>query len=52
MAIGTMTKGEKAVVYVNSPYLTPCPLMPSIEDKELQFEVDLVHFIQVFVIFC
>ncbi|KAK4581994.1 hypothetical protein RGQ29_025234 [Quercus rubra] len=37
MGIGTMARGEKAVAYVTSQYLTQSPLIP----------VELVHFIQV-----
>jgi hypothetical protein len=51
MGIGTMVREEKAVIYVASQYLTESPLMPVIEDSEVQFEVELVHFIQVSVIF-
>ncbi|XP_027334699.1 peptidyl-prolyl cis-trans isomerase PASTICCINO1 isoform X2 [Abrus precatorius] len=48
MAIGTMVREEKAVIYVTSQYLTESPLMPVIEDyDEVHFEVELVHFIQV-----
>ena len=48
MGMGTMTKGEKAVIYVTRPYLTKSTLVPSLEDyDELQFEVELIHFIQV-----
>lgn len=48
MGIGTMTRGEKAVVYVTSQYLTQSPFMPEIENvDEIQFNVELVHFIQV-----
>ena len=48
MAIGTMTRGEKAVVFVSNAYLTESPLMNITEDLEgVQFEVELVHFIQV-----
>lgn len=48
MGIGTMTRGEKAVIFVTSQYLTPSPLI-SVEDgiEEVHFEVELVHFIQV-----
>jgi len=49
MAIGTMTRGEKAVVFVSRSYLTGSPLMPikgGLEDVE--FEVELVHFVQVY----
>lgn len=48
MGIGTMTRGEKAIVYVTSQYLTQSPLIPVIESfEEVHFEVELVHFIQV-----
>lgn len=48
MAIGTMVREEKAVIYVTSQYLTESPLMPVIEGyDEVHFEVELVHFIQV-----
>lgn len=48
MGIGTMTRGEKAVIFVTSQYLTPSPLI-TMEDgiEEVHFEVELVHFIQV-----
>jgi hypothetical protein len=48
MGIGTMARGEKAVIYVTSQYLTQSPLIPAIEGfEEVHFEVELVHFIQV-----
>ncbi|XP_077238858.1 FKBP-type peptidyl-prolyl cis-trans isomerase family protein [Tasmannia lanceolata] len=48
MGIGTMTRGEKAVIYVSSLYLTQSPFMPVVEGyDEVQFEVELVRFIQV-----
>ncbi|KAJ0979581.1 hypothetical protein J5N97_015055 [Dioscorea zingiberensis] len=48
MAIGTMTRGEKATIFVSNAYLTESPLMKITEDLEdIQFEVELVHFIQV-----
>lgn len=48
MGIGTMTRGEKAVVYVMKEYLTQSPLIPSIEGvAEIHFEVELLHFVQV-----
>lgn len=48
MGIGTMTRGEKAVIYLTSQYLTQCPFMPVVEGiEEVHFEVELVHFIQV-----
>ncbi|KAK8685343.1 hypothetical protein V6N13_041346 [Hibiscus sabdariffa] len=48
MGIGTMTRKEKAVIYVTNQYLTPSPLLPVMEGYgEVHFEVELVHFIQV-----
>jgi hypothetical protein len=48
MGIGTMTRGEKAVIYVTSQYLTQTPLIPMMDGfEEVHFEVELVHFIQV-----
>lgn len=48
MGMGTMTRGEKAIIYVTRPYLSQSTLIPSIEDyDEVQFEVELIHFIQV-----
>ncbi|XP_020204784.1 LOW QUALITY PROTEIN: peptidyl-prolyl cis-trans isomerase PASTICCINO1-like [Cajanus cajan] len=48
MAIGTMVREEKAVIYVTSQYLTESPLMRVADDyDEVHFEVELVHFIQV-----
>eukprot|EP00268_Persea_americana_P025742 TRINITY_DN2509_c0_g1_i1.p1 TRINITY_DN2509_c0_g1~~TRINITY_DN2509_c0_g1_i1.p1 ORF type:complete len:628 (-),score=137.29 TRINITY_DN2509_c0_g1_i1:676-2559(-) len=48
MGIGTMSRGEKAIIYVSSLYLTQSPFMPEAEGyEEVQFEVELVHFIQV-----
>lgn len=48
MGIGTMTRGEKATLYVNRHYLTKSPTMSAVESyEEVQFEVELVHFIQV-----
>ncbi|XP_057511964.1 peptidyl-prolyl cis-trans isomerase PASTICCINO1 [Actinidia eriantha] len=48
MGIGTMSRGEKAVIYVTNPYLTESPFMPMVEGiEEAHFEVELVHFIQV-----
>ncbi|KAK4585040.1 hypothetical protein RGQ29_022631 [Quercus rubra] len=47
MGIGMMPRGEKAVVYVTSQYLTQSPLIPVMEGlEEVHFEVQLVHFIQ------
>ncbi|KAG0468100.1 hypothetical protein HPP92_017428 [Vanilla planifolia] len=48
MGIGTMAKGEKAVIFVNDCYLTKSSLMQIPKGlQEVQFEVELVHFIQV-----
>lgn len=48
MGIGSMTRGEKAVLYVSNQYITESPFMPVVEGvEEVHFEVDLVHFIQV-----
>ncbi|XP_020592878.1 peptidyl-prolyl cis-trans isomerase PASTICCINO1 [Phalaenopsis equestris] len=48
MGIGTMTKGEKAVIYVNNGYLSESSLMQIPEGhEEVQFEVELIHFTQV-----
>lgn len=48
MGIGSMTRGEKAVLFVTSQYLTKCPFMPMVADiEEVHFEVELVHFVQV-----
>lgn len=48
MGIGTMARGEKAVIYVTSQYLSDSPLLHLEEGtEEVHFEVELVHFIQV-----
>ncbi|CAB4284626.1 unnamed protein product [Prunus armeniaca] len=48
MGIGTMTREEKAVIYVTSQYITTSPFLPAVEGlEEVHFEVELVHFIQV-----
>ncbi|XP_058214897.1 peptidyl-prolyl cis-trans isomerase PASTICCINO1 [Rhododendron vialii] len=48
MGIGTMSRGEKAVIYVSKHYLTKSPFMPMVDGlEEVHFEVELVHFIQV-----
>ncbi|KAK2657740.1 hypothetical protein Ddye_010792 [Dipteronia dyeriana] len=48
MGIGTMSREEKAVIYVKSQYLTQSHLLPVIEGyEEVHFEVELVHLIQV-----
>ncbi|XP_031485513.1 peptidyl-prolyl cis-trans isomerase PASTICCINO1 isoform X1 [Nymphaea colorata] len=47
MGIGTMTRGEKAMIYVNEPYLTESPFMDVDSFQEVQFEVELVQIIQV-----
>lgn len=47
-----MTKSEKAKIYVTRDYLSKSTLMPSVEGlEEVLFEVELVHFIQVEIIF-
>ncbi|XP_064947156.1 peptidyl-prolyl cis-trans isomerase PASTICCINO1-like isoform X2 [Musa acuminata AAA Group] len=48
MGIGTMARGEKAAIFLSKTYMTKSSLMPMIEDhEEIQFEVELIHFIQV-----
>lgn len=48
MGIGTMSRGEKAVIYVDKEYITQGPLIPLVEGiAEVYFEVELVHFVQV-----
>ncbi|CAL4922825.1 unnamed protein product [Urochloa decumbens] len=48
MGIGTMTRKERAIIFVNSPYLTKSSLMPQLEDlEEVHFDVELIQFIQV-----
>lgn len=47
MGIGTMTREEKAVIYVTNQYLTESPLMSVAGLEEVQFEVELIHFTQV-----
>ncbi|CAK7333623.1 unnamed protein product [Dovyalis caffra] len=48
MGLGTMTREEKAVIYVTNQYLTESLLMSVAEGfEEVQFEVELVHFTQV-----
>ncbi|KAK1304421.1 Mitochondrial import inner membrane translocase subunit TIM14-2 [Acorus calamus] len=48
MGIGTMTRGEKAIVYVSSQCLTQSPFMPAVDGfEEILFYVELVHFIEV-----
>ncbi|GAB4837821.1 G1/S-specific cyclin pas1 [Ancistrocladus abbreviatus] len=48
MGMGTMSRGEKAMIYVNSQHLTQSPFLPEVEGvEEVHFEVELVHFIQV-----
>ncbi|PIN05117.1 FKBP-type peptidyl-prolyl cis-trans isomerase [Handroanthus impetiginosus] len=48
MGMGTMSRGEKAVIYVAKEYLTQCPLIPFAEGiAEIHFEVELIHFVQV-----
>lgn len=48
MGLGTMTRGEKAVIYVSSIYLSNSSLIPMVDDvNEIEFEVEMIHFIQV-----
>ncbi|XP_011000050.1 PREDICTED: peptidyl-prolyl cis-trans isomerase PASTICCINO1 [Populus euphratica] len=47
MGMGTMTREEKAVIYVTNQYLTESPLMSVAGVEEVQFEVELIHFTQV-----
>ncbi|XP_074589894.1 peptidyl-prolyl cis-trans isomerase PASTICCINO1-like isoform X2 [Curcuma longa] len=48
VGIGTMTRGEKAAIFLSKSYMTKSSLWPMIEGyDEIQFEVELVHFIQV-----
>lgn len=48
IGIGTMTRGEKAVIYVREKYLTESSLLhEAVGLEEVHFEVELVHFIQV-----
>lgn len=48
MGIGTMTRGEKAIIYVRENYLTESSLLhETVGLEEVHFEVELVHFIQV-----
>lgn len=48
MGIGTMSRKEKAVIYVTNKYLTPSPFLPEFGTvEEVHFEVEIDHFIQV-----
>lgn len=48
MGVGTMSRGEKAMIYVKSQYLTECSVLPQVTGlEEVHFEVELVHFVQV-----
>ncbi|KAF2316296.1 hypothetical protein GH714_041637 [Hevea brasiliensis] len=48
MGMGTMSREEKAVIYVTNQYLTESPLLSMVEGfDEVHFEVELVHFTQV-----
>nr|CAB3495833.1 unnamed protein product [Digitaria exilis] len=48
MGIGTMARKEKAIIFVNSTYLTKSSLMPQLEGlEEVHFDVELIQFIQV-----
>ncbi|KAL8125119.1 hypothetical protein AgCh_012700 [Apium graveolens] len=42
MGIGTMSRGEKALIYVRSQYLNQCTFMPVVEEEieEVHFEVE------------
>ena len=43
-----MSRGEKAVIYVTSQYLTQSSFIPEVEGlEEVHFDVELVHFVQV-----
>lgn len=43
-----MTRGEKAAIFLSKSYMTKSSLWSMIEGyDEIQFEVELVHFIQV-----
>lgn len=45
-----MSRGEKAMIYVKSQYLTECSVLPQVTGlEEVHFEVELVHFVQVFI---
>lgn len=48
-AIGTMTRREKAIIYVNGSYITDASAMPSFQNinEEVQFEVEIVQIVQV-----
>uniref|UniRef100_A0A803LY07 peptidylprolyl isomerase n=1 Tax=Chenopodium quinoa TaxID=63459 RepID=A0A803LY07_CHEQI len=47
MGIGTMTRREKAMIYVTNQYLTACAVLPQVKGlEEVHFEVELVHFVQ------
>lgn len=48
MGVGTMTRKEKADIFVSGTYLTMSSLMPHLEGlEEVCFHVELVQFIQV-----
>ncbi|XP_027079125.1 peptidyl-prolyl cis-trans isomerase PASTICCINO1-like isoform X3 [Coffea arabica] len=48
MGIGTMSRGEKAVIYVTGQHITETPLISALGGvEEIYFEVELVHFVQV-----
>lgn len=48
MGIGTMSRREKAMIYVKNEYLTECSVLPQVVGlEEVHFEVELVHFVQV-----
>ncbi|KAH9301633.1 hypothetical protein KI387_013216, partial [Taxus chinensis] len=47
--IGTMTRREKAIIYVSGSYLTAASTIPSLQNisEDVQFEVEIVQIIQV-----
>jgi hypothetical protein len=50
-AIGTMTRNEKALIYISRPYCSPASYSLNLnvppEAEELEFEVELIQLIQV-----
>jgi hypothetical protein len=45
MGIGTMTRKERSLIFVNGTYLTKSSLMPKLEGlEEVYFDVELVQF--------
>eukprot|EP01018_Ginkgo_biloba_P033395 Gb_29099 [translate_table: standard] len=49
MGIGSMTRREKAIIYVSGSYITAASAMPSLQSsfEEVQFEVEIVQIVQV-----